>query len=228
MLSVGTVAVAGFLDGLNPCAFTTLLLFAAALSAASAASAGQVHPRRRLLSMGGAYVGVIFLTYLALGAGLLATSRLLSQTHAPTRFMALLAVVLGLWMVKDVLVPELGPSLSAPHWLGERSRQLARKAAWPALLLGAFLIALCTVPCSGAIYVAVLGLLSREPSLRSYGLLLLYNLAFIAPLLALLLTASSPPAMAAMVRWNRQSGRAVKALLGALSILLGLGLLATL
>lgn len=227
MLSLGTVLAAGLLDGLNPCAFTTLLLFAAALTAAGSTAGGDRRRlRRRLLTMGGGYVGVIFLTYLALGAGLLTSSRLIGQTHAPTRVVALLAVFLGLWMIKDVLVPELGPALGAPAWLGQRSRQLARRATWPALLLGAFLIALCTVPCSGAVYLAVLGLLGREPA--GYAYLLLYNLAFITPLVALLLAASSPPAMARLARSSRRQAGTMKGLLGALAMLIGLGLLAVL
>jgi cytochrome c biogenesis protein CcdA len=50
-----------------------------------------------------------------------------------------------------------------------------------------FLVGLCTFPCSGGIYIAIIGLLASQTTyLRGVSYLGLYNLAFIAPLLIIL------------------------------------------
>ena len=81
-----TVLVAGFIDGINPCAFTVLLLFITALTAtlqADEADAGRL--RARMLGLGGIYIASIFLTYLALGVGLLASLDFFTRQHVPAR-----------------------------------------------------------------------------------------------------------------------------------------------
>src|SRR4030067_889427 len=71
-ITLPTVIVAGVVDGINPCAFTVLLLFITALT--STVQAGEMNVktlRARLLGMGSIYIAAVFLTYLALGVGLL-------------------------------------------------------------------------------------------------------------------------------------------------------------
>ena len=67
-----TVIGAGLLDGINPCAFTVLLLLIAALLAVTQVGGVPALPavRGRVLLLGSIYVGAVFLTYLAVGAGL--------------------------------------------------------------------------------------------------------------------------------------------------------------
>src|SRR3972149_3854659 len=55
-------------------------------------------------------------------------------------------------MLKDYFLPDVGWRLQAPGKVGEIARQSAKKATIPALIVGGFLIGLCTVPCSGAVY----------------------------------------------------------------------------
>jgi cytochrome c biogenesis protein CcdA len=61
----------------------------------------------------------------------------------------------------------------------------------PALTTGV-LVGLCTVPCSGAIYLGVLGLLAtRTTYAEGLAYLVLYNGIFVLPLVAMLALASS-------------------------------------
>src|SRR3990170_3644539 len=50
---------------------------------------------------------LLFLTYLTVGVGLLSVASLLTQRHLPARLGAVLAITLGLWMMKDYFLPEL-------------------------------------------------------------------------------------------------------------------------
>src|SRR5574338_799378 len=187
-ITLPTVIVAAAVDGINPCAFTVLLLFITAMLAtlqAGEQSASAV--RARLLSRGGIYIAAVFLPYLGLGVGLLKLLDIFTRSHAPARFGALLAILFGLWMVKDFFLPDWGWRLQAPGKVGAIAREAAKKATMPALIAGGFLIGLCTVPCSGAVYLGVLSLLALQPTaLMGYGYLVLYNLIFILPLAGIL------------------------------------------
>ncbi|HXF70198.1 MAG TPA: cytochrome c biogenesis protein CcdA [Thermoflexus sp.] len=229
-LTLSTVILGGFVDGMNPCAFTVLLLFVAAmLTTLQTTDPSDLQALRgRILSMGSIYIAAIFLTYLGLGVGLLTATAPFSQYHLPSRIGALIAIGMGLWMIKDVLIPELGPPLAAPRAIVTRAVDLTRRLTVPALALGGFLIGLCTVPCSGAIYLAILSLLAAQPSRwLGFAYLVLYNLMFIVPLVLLLLAAAARPTLRRLARWNRAHGPWLKFALGLIGIGMGLLILAT-
>jgi cytochrome c biogenesis protein CcdA len=156
-ITLPTVIVAGLVDGINPCAFTVLLLFITAVTATLQVGEQNVKALRlQLLGMGSIYIAAVFFTYLGLGVGLLKSLDFFARQHLPARFAALLAVLFGLWMLKDYFLPEVGWRLQAPPQIGRVARQMGKKATLPALVTGGFLIGLCTVPCSGAVYLGVL------------------------------------------------------------------------
>ncbi|MBI2217693.1 MAG: cytochrome C biogenesis protein [Candidatus Rokubacteria bacterium] len=229
-ITLGTVVLAGIVDGLNPCAFTVLLLFVASLLAAAQARAHEEAGilRARVIGLGSIYVASIFLTYLALGVGLLATVEIVTARHVPARVGAVLSIALGLWMLKDYFAPELGPRLSAPPAVARWAHAAARRMTVPALVAAGFLIGLCTLPCSGAVYLAVLSLLALEPSAaRGFAYLVLYNLMYILPLVALLLAASARPGLNRLAHWNLHHRERVRLGLGSAVVLMGLAILVT-
>ena len=229
-ITLPTILIAGFVDGINPCSFTLLLLFIAALLATMGkAEAGGVGlARRRILLNGGAFVFAIFLAYLVLGTGLMQVSAALAQNHLGARLGALLSVLLGLWMLKDYFLPGVGPRLAAPRWVAGHVRGVDGAASAATMFgLGA-LISLCTVPCSGAVYIAIVSLLALQTDFAvSYGYLLVYNIMFILPLVAILLIASSRAGLNRLARWNLHHRDGVKLVLGGGVVLLGLAILAT-
>lgn len=229
-VTLATVVGAGLIDGINPCAFTVLLLFITALLATVQAGGTQTNGevRRRLIGLGMVYIGAIFLTYLALGAGVLATASLFSRDHISARVGALAAILFGLWMLKDYFLSGWGPSLHAPPVVSRIARAAAQRMTIPTLVAGGFLIGLCTVPCSGAVYLAVLALLAAQPSaLTGFAYLLLYNLMFILPLVAVLIMASSRPTLNRLAHWNLHHKEWVRLALGSAVVAMGLLILAT-
>lgn len=231
-VTLPTIILAGLVDGINPCAFTVLLLFITALLATVQAGPGVVHNvnaiRLRLLGLGSIYIAAIFLTYLALGIGLLKSIDFFTRQHIPARFGALLAILFGLWMLKDFFLPEWGWRLQAPGRVADIARQSARRATVPALLAGGFLIGLCTVPCSGAVYLAILSLLALQPTAwLGYSYLVLYNLVFILPLVIILLAASTRPTLNRLAHWNLHHKEWVRLALGSGVVVMGLLILVT-
>ena len=228
-ITLPTVIVAAAIDGINPCAFTVLLLFITAMLATMQAGEQSLNMiRARLLGQGGIYIAAVFLTYLALGVGLLKTLDFFTRQHLPARFGALAAILFGLWMLKDFFLPDLGWKLQAPPQIGMTAREMAKKATIPALIIGGFLIGLCTVPCSGAVYLGVLSLLALQPSaLLGYGYLVLYNLIFVVPLIVILVAASARPTLNRLAHWNLHHKEWVRLALGGGVVAMGLLILAT-
>lgn len=228
-ITLATVLIAGVVDGINPCAFTVLLLFITALTGTlPAGEHDAARLRGRMLGLGGIYIGSIFFTYLALGIGVLVSLDFFTRQHIPARFGALLAVLFGLWMLKDYFLPELGWRLQAPARVGAVARAMAKKATLPALIAGGILIGLCTVPCSGAVYLAVLSLLAlQDTALQGYAYLVLYNVVFVLPLAVILVAASSRPVLNRLAHWNLHHKEWVRLALGSGVVVMGLAILAT-
>lgn len=229
VITLPTVIVAGAVDGINPCAFTVLLLFITALlTTLKAGEQNIISTRARLVGMGSIYIGAVFLTYLSLGVGLLKAADFFTRQHLPARLGALVAILIGLWMVKDYFLPDWGWKLQAPGKIGQIARQAAQKASVPALIVGGFLIGLCTVPCSGAVYLGVLSLLALQPTaMLGFGYLVLYNIIFILPLAIILILASARPTLSQLAHWNLHHKEWVRLALGGGVVGMGLIILAT-
>jgi cytochrome c-type biogenesis protein len=228
-LTLPAVIGAGLIDSLNPCAFALLLVFVSSMLAMlqrQSDAVGAARARRWLLSRGGIYILGIFLTYLVLGFGLLGVlqaAKILSSSHLVSRVAALIALLLGLLAVQEALLPELGSRLGA-HMNMARMRGLVSRMSVPALFGAGMLVGLCTVPCAGAVYLAVLALLSTQATaLAGVGYLVLYNVVFVAPLVIILVLASSPPVYRKLARWQLRQRTALK--LGTGVVTIGVGLL---
>ncbi len=238
-LSVPAIVAAGVLDGFNPCAFGVLILFATfalGLAARTSLSTGGTAPdvrgaSRTVLGLGAFFVAGVLVTYFLLGLGLLTVLASLTDfggNHLPSRIAALVAIGLGLWMIRDMLLPDAGWKLEAPHALHGRMRDWARVGSPTALFGGGVLIGLCTVPCSGAVYLGVVALLGASGTVAAgLGGLVLYNLAYIAPLVVLLVLASRPGLIRVINRWHLEHAGGTKLVLAAVVLVLGFAILLT-
>ena len=170
----------GFLDGLNPCAFAVLLFFIAFLFTIQRTSGA-------IWAMGLVYIGAIYLAYFLIGLGLMQAVLFTNDHHLMARIGAWLVIGLGLINLKDYFFPQLPIHLRIPTIAHGTIEDWLRRATFPAAAVGGFLVGLCTFPCSGGIYVAIVGLLAAQTTRwQGVGYLGLYNLAFIAPLLIIL------------------------------------------
>lgn len=238
-LSLPAIVGAGFIDGFNPCAFGVLILFATfalGLAARQSLARGGAAPdvngaSRTVLGLGAFFVIGVLVTYFLLGLGLLTVLASLTDfggNHLPSRIAALVAIGLGLWMLRDVLLPDAPWKLEAPHALHGRMRDWARVGSPAALFGGGVLIGLCTVPCSGAVYLGVVALLSVSGTVAAgLGGLALYNLAYITPLVSLLVLASRPGLIRVINRWHLEHAGGTKLVLALVVLALGFAILLT-
>jgi cytochrome c biogenesis protein CcdA len=170
----------GFLDGLNPCAFAVLLFFVAFLFTIQRTS-GTVW------LMGLIYIAAIYLAYFMIGLGLMRAVLFVGNHHLMAKIGSWLVIGLGVINLKDHFFPQLPIHLRIPTIAHGTIQDWLKRATYPAAGVGGFLVGLCTFPCSGGIYVAIVGLLAaRTTYLQGVGYLGLYNLAFVLPLFIIL------------------------------------------
>ena len=229
-LTVPTVLASGVADGFNPCAFALLVLFATytltLVNAVTGDGTPTIEARRRLLGAGSLYVGAVWITYFIIGLGLLSFLGWLGRDHLVARGASILALVMALWMLKDVFLPGVGPSMMAPSGTHGRMHKAMQRGGLAGMLVAGVLVGICTVPCSGAIYLEVVAVLHASGGgLTGLALLALYNLAFIVPLLALLLAVSDRRVLGQLGRWNRAKSPWVKAGLALAVIAMSFGLM---
>lgn len=190
----------GFLDGLNPCAFAVLLFFIAFLFTIRRTAAS-------IWGMGLVYIGAIFLAYFLIGLGLMQAVLFVDDHHFMAKVGSWLVIGLGLINLKDYFFPQLPVHLRIPTIAHGTIQDWLKRATLPAAGVGGFLVGLCTFPCSGGIYVAIIGLLAaRTTYLQGVGYLGLYNLAFVLPLL-LILAGVANRRMMHRIRLAEQSSR---------------------
>jgi len=229
-LTAPTVLVSGFVDGFNPCAFALLVLFATytltLVHAVTADGTPTNAARRSLLGAGSLYVGAVWVTYFVIGLGLFSFLSWLGRDHLVTRVASIVALGMALWMLKDVFLPGVGPSMMAPSGTHGRMHKAMQRGGLAGMLIAGVLVGICTVPCSGAIYLDVVAVLHASGGgLTGLALLALYNIAFIAPLLILLLAVSNRRVLGQMGRWNRSNSPWVKVAIAVAVIAMSFGLM---
>lgn len=205
----------GLLDGINPCAIAVLLFFIAFLFTLQ-------RTRREMLAMGSVYIAAIYLTYFGIGLGLWGAISLSGVPHLAAKVGAWLLIALGLVSAKDYFWYGQGITLSLPAIGHKAMHRWLGRATLPATAVGGFLVGLCTFPCSGGIYVAVLGLLaSKSTYWTGLGYLVLYNLMFVLPLIVLLLLVGNRRTVGQLSRWEAGHKRGVKLASGLSMVALG-------
>ena len=190
-LSVITVIGAGLIDGINPCAFSTIIIFVLYLTFTG-------HKRREVLNVGIIFSAAIFLAYFLIGVGLFEFVQRIKFVpvigQVTTLVFGIGAIILGFLSLYDFYKIRKGRlkkiTLQLPSWVKDRIKRLIwKKSSREHYLISAFvigfLVGILELPCSGQVYFPIILILREMPSLRILALfyLILYNLMFIIPLL---------------------------------------------
>ena len=209
------VAITGFLDGIHPCAIAILIFFIAFLLMLRKSY-------KSIMSLGLVYILVIFLTYLGIGIGLFSGIMFFGQHHFFAKLGSWLLIILGLLSLKNYFWPQFKLGLRVPTVSKDKIRGYLRKSTLPTVAIAAFLVGLCSIPCSGGLYAAIAALLaSRTTFLTGFLYLLLYNFMFVMPLIILLCLATNPITLVRFGEWQQKYKKTQKLVMGIAMIILG-------
>jgi cytochrome c biogenesis protein CcdA/glutaredoxin len=187
--SIVPTILAGLLDGINPCAFSTMLFFLSFMAL-------RRKDRRSLALVGISFILAVFVAYFLIGLGFLgALRRFLSEKRFSLYiniFVSALAAVFAALNVRDAVVAARGRAsesfLQMPLFIKQINHRVIRYFnQLPLYVLGAalsgFLVSVVELACTGQIYLPTIVYMNQSVrSSRSIILLLVYNIAFIFPL----------------------------------------------
>ena len=178
------------LDAFNPCAFFVLLFLLSLLT--------HQHQRSRMLLIGGVFVACSGLMYFAFMAAWLNVFLVVGSLPAITLAAGLAALLIGVLNLKDFFAFKQGISLSISdhqrNALIQRSRRLLQAENLPTLLVATVLLAVAAnfyeLLCTAGLPMVFTRLLTlREHGLgQHYLYLLFYNLIYVLPLFAIVMT----------------------------------------
>jgi len=188
---LAAVAVSGLIDGINPCAFASIIFFISYLTLVN-------RKGRDILWVGGIFTLSVFLTYFLIGTGALKMITSLSFLPLARKIFILataaLALILGVVSLYDYLqFKKKGTTkdakLQLPSFLKNMIHSTIRKNVRLSnyILMAAvtgFIVSLLELACTGQIYLPTIMFISTIPDLKVNALfyLLFYNLMFVVPL----------------------------------------------
>jgi len=214
-----TVAFAGLVDGLNPCAFATLAFFVSYLTLSG-------REGRQVLIVGAAFTLGVFLAYLMVGFGFYKVLDLLGDLLMTLGrwvygLTALLCASLAVFSVLDFLKARSGDigdmTLNLPHGLRMRINAVIRRGRKSqAFVVGTFVtgvvVSFLELACTGQVYLPTIIFVMSQPEMRVRALffLVLYNLLFILPLVVVFILVYYGTGSKQLTRFLQQRAAMVK------------------
>jgi cytochrome c biogenesis protein CcdA len=192
------ITLAGFVDGINPCAIATMIFLISFLAV-------QKRKRSEILLIGMTFTSAVFVTYLLLGIGAFKALSLLNAYHwiaDAVRWLAVaFAAAVAIICFRDAIVFSMTGKaqdikLQLPQALKSRiHKTISGNLSSSHLLIGTlvtgFLVTLLEAVCTGQVYLPTIILMTRAQGLRLTGWLYLiyYNFLFVLPLLIIMVMA---------------------------------------
>jgi cytochrome c biogenesis protein CcdA len=235
------VAAAGFLDGINPCAFAVIVFFISFLTL-------MKYKRKEILIIGLTFVLAVFITYFLSGLGILKGLQKLaifySLAKAVNLVIGALSLFLGFLSFWDFYLYKKTGSTSktklklplsmhnfihriiSKHFDDEKKNQSRKPLVVLSFLtfLVGIIIGICTAACTGQVYLPTIVFMLNVPDLKTkaFFYLVLYNLMYIFPLVVIFVVSLLGVSSKRLADWGRRNFGLMKILLGILFLILGI------
>ncbi len=197
--SFGVLAIigAGLLDGINPCAFATIIFFISYLAILK-------RKGREIVIVGIVFTSAVFITYFLIGIGIFEFLNYLAFLKTFTKFVygivGILTLILGVLSLVDYFKCKRGKAkeilLQLPTFLKNRIHSTIKEhAGLKRYVLAAFItgviVSILELSCTGQVYLPTIVYATGISKLKfnAYMYLLLYNFMFIVPLLVIFILA---------------------------------------
>jgi|SRR3989344_3929626 len=223
-LTLGLVIAAAIADSINPCVFGVLIFLLAYMTKIFKNTA-------RMLLAGFIYILAVYITYFLLGVGIFTLAYTAGFAKPFYWFAASVAIIAGIFEIKDYFwygkVFSLQMIPSASERIKKYSRMMKKlEIRHPifslavAAFLGVFVV-FVELPCTGAPYLAILGMLSRGDYASGIPMLLLYNLVFILPLTIIVGLVYSGFTSKRLESWRKEHRGLMRLFIGLFLLVLG-------
>jgi hypothetical protein len=191
------IVFAGLLDGVNPCAFATIIFFVSYLLFLG-------RRRRDIIFMAISFITAVFLAYFLIGVGAYQILNYLAGYDLVANIIficfGILALVLGVLSLRDFVYARQGKVdkmiLQLPLGIKQRiHRDIKERTAVKGIIFGSFVAGLAVsfleFGCTGQIYLPTITFMISRTGwhLKPLFTLLLYNLMFVLPLILISLLA---------------------------------------
>jgi cytochrome c biogenesis protein CcdA len=218
-ITIPLILGAGLIDGINPCAFAVLIFLLTFLLEISST-------KRRMVKAGSVYILAVYVTYLLAGLGLLTVIQVSGVSSIIVKAAAAFALFAGLVNVKDYFWYGKGFSFEIPKSKKGVIEEWTKKANIPAAIVLGFLVSMFELPCTGGVYLAILAMLANTMTkTAALGYLLMYNIMFVLPLVAILILVIKGMKAEHIESWRNAKKNWMRLVLGLFLLALGIGLL---
>ncbi len=224
MIPLPILIGAGIVDSINPCALGVLIFLLSYLTQSSKS-------KITLIVHGLTYIFGVYITYLLAGILLLPIIGSLGKISLIIYgILGVIIIISGLTEIKDFFFYGKGFSLTLFPGSSERIKMYANKISeslFSAFILGGF-VALVELPCTGAVYLAILSVMALTGVTTENVLqLALYNLIFVIPLIVILTTFVFGIKSEALESWRKAHRKVFRLIIGVVLLALGVWMLAT-
>jgi cytochrome c biogenesis protein CcdA len=213
------VIINGLVDSVNPCAIGVLLLYLTLM----------VSWRRsweQVMDFGIFYILSVYLTYFLIGLGMFGAVNLLGIKHIFVWAAAGVAIIFGLSSLKAYFLPRLHIPFLSPLTEACRLPKFDQRFTIAGALVLGMAVGITEFPCSGAIYLITIGLLTQKSSfVQGVLYLLVYNLMFVLPLIVIFALSGNQKIFNQIQIWQKQKQHQFKLWSGIFTIVLGLGII---
>lgn len=220
-LTFGAVVIAAVLDSMNPCDFAVLILLLGTLLV--------VGKRVKVLWAGLAFAAGIFVAYYTIGFALYSLVGGIRSFRVPFIYaVSSLAIVIGLWEMKDLLWYGKWFSVEVPEkWKPSVKKITASVVSIPGAFVAGLVDSLFLAPCTSGPYIVILTLLSQTTNRLQGALwLLLYNFIFIVPMIGItLLVHFGFTTTARAERWRTAKLGKLHFITGVVMVVIGIGMI---
>lgn len=215
LVSIPIVVLSALVDSINPCAFAVIIFLITTLM--------LMNGKKNVIKLGSIYIFTIFIFYFISGFGLIFV---IEKIRMPKIFYLIIGIILILWgliNIKDYFWYNRWLKLEIPKSSVGLIVNLLKKSTLISTFSLGLLVGIIEVPCSGGVYLGLISIISSMGvSLKTFILLLLYNLIFILPLVIIVILFYYSFSLEKIHKWKEKNKKNSRLVTGILLILMGM------
>lgn len=214
-----SVVGASLVDAINPCAFAVLIILMTTVLASKSS--------KKALYSGLSFTLSIFISYFLMGLGIYKALSYGNAGNTIFSLVALLAIILGLLNIKDYFWYGRGILIEVPlSWRPHLKKLISSVTSPTGAFIVGFLVSLFLLPCTSGPYIVILGLLANSATqIKAIPYLILYNLIFVSPMVAITLLVYRGVSPANLESIRQRNLRLLHLIAGLILLILGLALI---